>query len=143
MTKIDDAHGSNEKRTSSKDKGRDPQCVFSSGVYRCPLPATWYPENAPIGPHQHYNRRGYCAMHNEEEKRNMEPWEAQAQLARFKEHAKIIYDELREETWAAERERMIQAKIDEHPEWQRQDGESSSEYQRRMMATCKGMGWRV
>ena len=70
----------------------------------------------------------------------MAPWEAQAQIDRFKIHARVIYEEIREETWAAERERLIQAKIDEHPEFQRQDGETSSAYQKRMMATCKELG---
>ena len=129
-----------EQGSGKSEHARDAQCIFRSGPHRCPLPATWYPENAPIGQHQHYNRRGFCAMHDREEKRDMEPWEAQAQIKRFQEHARIIYDELREDSWKHERERMIQQKINEHPEWQRGEDETSSAYQRRMLGIAKQLG---
>lgn len=140
MARYDDTH---EQSAPPQRKGvhsRDPRCSFKSGPHRCPLPATWYPEHAPISAHQTYNPHGWCAMHDEAEKRNMPPWEAQEQLKRMNENGKDYAYDLLAGGWKEEREKLIQQKIDEHPEWQRQPDESSTEYRQRMLAICKKLG---
>ena len=103
---------------------REPRCCFSGGNLRCPLPATWYPEN---GTH------GYCALHDDAQKRKMAEHEAYAQLQRMHEDAKAYARDLLDGSWKQEREQLIQDTIDGHPEWQRREGEGRTRYAERMI----------
>ena len=110
---------------------REPKCKFTAGHLQCPLDATWYPNNGAFG---------YCALHDEESKRKLAPWEAQAQLARMHEDPLSYARDLMEQSWAKERELLVQKTIEQHPEWQRGEDEGRTAYAKRMLAICKELG---
>ena len=115
----------------SKTQQRDSKCSYESGNIRCVLNATWYPDN---------RFKGYCALHDTEDKRKLPPWEAQDQLKRIRDHPADYARDLLEGSWTKERERLIQRTIEQHPDWQRGEEEGSTAYAKRMLAISKQLG---
>ena len=131
----DDPFEGRGKRSGYKrgsDTKNDPRCSFQSGGHRCPLPAVWYPGAVP------HNTSGYCRMHDSDDKRALEPWEAQAQIQRISESPSDYLADLypADSNW---REQALQAEMAKHPEWQRGADEGRSEYHSRMLAAWKRM----
>lgn len=107
-----------------KTPQRNPKCSYAAGHLQCPLDATWYPNN---------RFSGYCALHDDEDKRKLPPWEAQAQLQRIHNDPISYARDLLEGSWAKERELLIQKHIAAYPEWQRGEDEGLSVYEDRML----------
>lgn len=120
-----------KKQGEQKTPQRDPKCSFESGNVRCVLDAVWYPDN---------RFKGYCALHDEESKRNLPPWEAQEQLKRIRTDPMSYARDLLESSWRKERELLVQKTIEQHPEWQRGEDEGRTEYAKRMLAIGKKLG---
>ena len=133
--RIDDGHEqkpANGQSPWSPKKHKDPhpkdmQCVKQSGLLRCALPATWFPNNGT---------RGYCWLHDDESRHLTGP-DLHAQLEDIRGHRQRYINERESEDW---RRVLVDDVIEAHPEWHRGENEGKREYAKRMLKTAKALG---
>lgn len=112
-------------------KFREPLCALESGLLRCALPTTWWPD---------HRMRGYCPVHDEPHKRLGPGPELHAQLEHIRDHRA---DYIRDfyiapaDNWGMA---LVAGIIAGTPSMMRGPDEGKRDYGRRMLAESKRLG---